>query len=349
MKGRIYYYTYFIFTLLPSLTFADIIKETQSWAVDVTALASPTLNTPEASSMFASHERLREMETMDGNNRITEYRLTFSGGYLSMTSPAWYANCNTSDGRLSAIFPVSVLRMGAPMSTYMGNVALYENQNGVSDPIAGGSMFISHYTMTAPDFINPNNGISGYLFPVMYASTSGYVYSVNGSSGVYRRKDGSYVYAFADNSSIKLVGGPRVSGGLGCQIRNGIGEFYAQIAPLDPEPIVFCDFSITGDIDLGIVDPTTARGTSSSTSLITQCTGNTTVTAMLRKSDGVDNIVNVGGLDIPVYFNNNGQYKITYSAGKDVISQYISAKVSTVGILTPGEYTHPMVLTFTYE
>ncbi|WP_433587149.1 hypothetical protein [Providencia alcalifaciens] len=349
MKGRIYYYTYFIFTLLPSLTFADIIKENESWGMDVDFTGgSPTLERPNASSMFGRHERLREMKTMDGKNRITEYRLTFSGGYISRTSPEWYANCNTSNGELGVSFPISVLRMGAPLNTYMNNVAFYMDQNGQSGPTAPGFIFSVYYRMTSPEFMNPNNGISGYLFPVMYSATSGYVYSVNGTSGVYRREDGSYVYAFADNSSIKLVGGPRMATN-GCPQRHGIGEFYAQIAPLDPEPIVFCDFSITGDIDLGIVDPTTARGTSSSTSLITQCTGNATVTAMLRKSDGVDNIVNVGGLDIPVYFNNNGQYRITYSAGKDVISQSISAEVSTVGILTPGEYTHPMVLTFTYE
>ncbi|MBG5898545.1 hypothetical protein I5E15_18625 [Providencia stuartii] len=114
------------------------------------------------------------------------------------------------------------------------------------------------------------------------------------------------------------------------------------------EEDVYCNFTTDGDINLGIVDSSSASGRYASTYLYTQCTDDATVTATIQKSGGGNNLLQMGGLNLRVIFDNSSDTK-TYSVNISQNSQIIWGQVTSVGALTPGDYSQSMVVYLNYE
>lgn len=212
--------------------------------------------------------------------------------------------------------------MGSPSINYVDNNGKQGWQLSQSIPnLCSGenhSVFFSE-----PIYLLITNGPSGY-----YIYNGNKYYAIQQGTPVYARYTmrGTYVYQGSAFESSTIIIPPDT------------------IDPVD----VQCDFSIDGDIDLGAVDSSSASGRYASTYLYTQCTDDATVTAKIQKSGGGDNLLQMGGLNLRVIFDNSSDTK-TYSANTSRNSQIIWGQVTSVGTLTPGEYSQSMVVYLNYE
>lgn len=179
-----------------------------------------------------------------------------------------------------------------------------------------------------------------------YAS-EGYIYaSDRGPSGLYSLPGGKQAYAYRDNARPLVALTMRIftSGGT-CMGTNS----ESWLPPVDPEiPNIVCNFSTDGDIDLGILDSSSANNSYSQTYLYSQCTDDAIVTARIQKSGGGNNLLQLGGLSLRVIFDNSSDTK-TYSVNTSRDSQIIWGQVTSVGTLTPGKYSQPMIVYLNYE
>lgn len=174
-----------------------------------------------------------------------------------------------------------------------------------------------------------------------------YVYVSDGPQGLYKMPGGKSVYVHTSGQVPNAV--PYVDiYGLSCGAVLGVGTVIPAEPIEPPQPDIVCDFSTSGAIDLGVLDVTTANGASGTTELYSRCTGDATVTAVIRSADGKDNVAELGGLTIPVTFS-NGTNTITYSANTGTNTQNIYARVSGATSLTPGEYSQSMIVYLNYE
>ncbi|EKT57306.1 hypothetical protein [Providencia sneebia] len=179
------------------------------------------------------------------------------------------------------------------------------------------------------------------------SSQSADVYITNGPQGIYTMPGGKMVYVHTDGERPNALPYADIYG-LSCGAVLGVGESIPTEPIEPPAPDIVCDFSTGGDIDLGVVDITSASNRYASTYLYTQCTDDATVTATIQKSGGGNNLLQMGGLNLRVIFDNSSDKK-TYSANTSQNSQIIWGQVTSVGTLTPGDYSQSMVVYLNYE
>lgn len=177
-------------------------------------------------------------------------------------------------------------------------------------------------------------------------ASEGYIYaSDSGPSGLYSLPGGKQVYAYRDNAKPLVALTMRILASGQCMGTNSEN----WLPPVDPEmPNIVCNFSTDGDIDLGVVDSSSANNRYSQTYLYSQCTDDAVVTARIKNSDGGNNLLQMGGLSLRVIFDNNSDTK-TYSVNTNLDSQIIWGQVTSVGTLTPGKYSQPMIVYLNYE
>lgn len=127
------------------------------------------------------------------------------------------------------------------------------------------------------------------------------------------------------------------------------GIIVPPIVPPPVIPTVQCDVAVDGPIDLGTVDQTNAMGRTASTWLRVQCTDDATVKATVRLSGGANNVASLGGLTIPVTFDNNTDTSSWTVSDTAPSATKLTAAVTNVGTTVPGEYSQSMVVNLTYE
>ena len=181
------------------------------------------------------------------------------------------------------------------------------------------------------------------------SSISAEVYVTNGPSGIYRMPGGKQVYVHTAGQSPNAVPYADIYG-LSCHGGSvlGVGVSIPTIPIEPPEPDLTCTFSISDPINLGSLDVTNALGRKGSTTLITQCSGDASIKATIRTSNGSDNIIQLGGLTIPVTFS-NGTNRLTYSASTGTTTQNIYAEVTGASDMVPGPYSRSMIVNLDYN
>lgn len=181
------------------------------------------------------------------------------------------------------------------------------------------------------------------------SSIAAEIYVTNGPRGIYTMPGGKKVYVHQTGDSPNAVPYSDIYG-LSCHgggvLGVGVSIPTTPIEPPDPDTV--CNFSVTDAINLGSLDVTNAVGRKGSTTLITECTGDASVNAVIRRASGGDNIIQSGGLTIPVTFA-NGKNELTYSAVKGTVTQNIYAEVKGASGLIPGQYTESMVIHLTHD
>ncbi|MEQ4693665.1 hypothetical protein [Providencia manganoxydans] len=174
---------------------------------------------------------------------------------------------------------------------------------------------------------------------------------VDGPTGNYTLPGGGQAYGYRQNEPIPMavaaIAEASISGNVS-GVGASAGIELVIVAPPVEEPDVFCNFATDGDIDLGVVDSSSANNRDSQTYLYSLCTGDATVTATIQKSGGGNNLLQMGGLNLRVIFDNSSDTK-TYSANTSQNSQTIWGQVTSVGTLIPGDYSQSMVVYLNYE
>lgn len=174
-----------------------------------------------------------------------------------------------------------------------------------------------------------------------------YVYVSDAPAGFYTMPGGKSVYVHTAGQKPNAVPYADIYG-LTCGAVLGVGTTM-ETDPIEPvDPDIYCDFDINNDINLGVVDAGSALGTSASTQLTTTCNADTTVTAIIRAADGGDNIIKMGGLTIPVTFDNDTN-KLTYQANNGQNQQKITARITGVVAPEPNQYSKSMVVYLNYQ
>lgn len=132
-------------------------------------------------------------------------------------------------------------------------------------------------------------------------------------------------------------------------IRSNGGVVIPPIVLPPVVPTVQCDTTVEGPIDLGTVDQTNAMGRTASTWLRVQCTDDATIKATVRLSGGYNNVASLGGLTIPVTFDNNTDTSSWTVSDTAPSATKLTATVTNVGTTVPGEYSQSMVVNIVYE
>lgn len=178
--------------------------------------------------------------------------------------------------------------------------------------------------------------------------TFAYVYVSDGPAGMYTMPGGKNVYVHGAGKRPNAVPYADIYG-MTCGSVLGVGT-QMDTDPVEPtDPDTYCEFSIEGAINLGVLDAGTANGASASTQLYTTCNADSTVTATLRGADVSDNVLTMGGLTIPVTFDEGGGNKLTYTANTGQTAQKINANVSSVGTVEPGTYSKSVIIYLNYQ
>ena len=221
--------------------------------------------------------------------------------------------------------------------------ALYSSPG---NPVSAGSYYKINWDQGTPV-------PEGYQFRFQGQNLTGYIYVTTGPSGIYHLEGNSsrlsYVYSSQDVPNARPYLQVDYSQ---CGTIFRLGDPPLVTPPVvDPNETIACNFSVDGNINLGTVDITNAAGTQGSTRLYSQCNGAASVVAKIGKSnDRNSNIITIGGLTIPVYFDRAGEpQSITYAVGENRISQNIIAKITGANALIPGEYTQSMVVSLDYQ
>lgn len=219
------------------------------------------------------------------------------------------------------------------------------------------SQLAGTYAWWAPAYGGNSNDFSGFGSIVkkvnnIQGSTSRplWVLVVDGPTGNYTLPGGGGAYGYRQNEPIPmaLAATSELSKGTLAGVGASAGVELIIVAPPVEIPDVYCNFTTDGDIDLGIVDSSNANNRYSQTYLYSQCTDDAIVTAKIQKSGGGNNLLQMGGLNLRVIFDNSSDTK-TYSANTNRDSQIIWGQVTSVGTLTPGEYSQSMIVYLNYE
>ncbi|MEY1577698.1 hypothetical protein AB7Z98_02335 [Providencia manganoxydans] len=220
------------------------------------------------------------------------------------------------------------------------------------------SQLTGTYAWWASAFGSNSNDFSGFSSIVrkvnsIQGNTSQplWILVVNGPTGNYILPGGGTAYGYRQNEPIPVALAAAIEASRDGKI-SGVGASAGVelviVAPPVEIPDVYCNFTTDGDIDLGIVDSSNANNRYSQTYLYSQCTDDAIVTAKIQKSGGGNNLLQMGGLNLRVIFDNSSDTK-TYSANTNRDSQIIWGQVTSVGTLTPGEYSQSMIVYLNYE
>jgi len=274
----------------------------------------------------------------DGNSYdVTTYRYSYMGVISLSIDPAFYSavgNCSF-DGNVQVFVGWTVMQPGITGNVYNSAGASY------FDGFSGGVGVQSRWVGVPngkPEFIATFNNSSLYSF--VYVST--------GPQGLYTMPGGKRVYVHNAGMTPNSVPYTDIYG-LNCGAVLGVGTTLPS-EPLVPEtPNLSCNFSMSGDINLGSVDKTTALGTSGSTILQSICSGDADVIATIRTTKDMSNVIQMGGLTIPVTFDNNTG-KLTYQVRNTTALTLtkITAQITAVASTTPGEYSEAMIVSLSY-
>lgn len=175
------------------------------------------------------------------------------------------------------------------------------------------------------------------------------LYVSDGPRGIYTMPGGKRVYVHRTGDSPNAVPYADIYG-LNCHGGGvlGVGASIPTDPIEPPDPDTSCTFSVSDPINLGSLDVSNALGKKGSTTLITQCTGDASVKAVIRRASGQDNIIQLAGVTIPVTFD-NGTNQLTYAANQGTVTKNIYAEVTAASGLVPGEYTESMVVSLAYD
>lgn len=267
---------------------------------------------------------------------VTTYRYSYNGVISLSIDPAFYAavgNCSFTDS-VQVFVGWTVMQPGITGTVY--------NSAGASffDGFSGGVGVQSRWVGVPsgkPEFIATFNNSGLYS----------YVYVSTGPQGMYTMPSGKRVYVHNAGMTPNAVPYTDIYG-LTCGAVLGVGTTLPSdpIVPITPD--LSCNFAVTGNINLGSVDQSTALGTNASTTLQSICSGDADVIATIHTTKDMSNIIEVGGLTIPVTFDNN-EDEITYKVKENITTfTQIKAQITASASPQPGEYTQSMIVTLSY-
>ncbi|MTC61467.1 hypothetical protein GKR50_15865 [Providencia rustigianii] len=225
-------------------------------------------------------------------------------------------------------------------------------KNGASHWVdyTDGAMYLSiysSYTFTRNIRISKkeNEVVTVFLpSPGGNPSEPGFIYEVDGPSGVYKilSKDID-VYAFSAGSVPTLYVGARCDGD---GVWDPVPSALPPLPPIEVETV--CNFWLTDDeLDLGTVDQHSAEDKYDSTNLSGECNENASV-----KLTVTPQYMDLGGLNIKMIFDDNyySDTKKNWLINKGRIENTrLWAVVDSVDKLTPGEYKKTGVIYIEYQ